>query len=241
MSRNGSVVQQIRSSLFSGLWALWTAAFAPVILVIWICGTPVTWVRRATRVWARGFLVVLNWVVGIDYVVRGRENLPSEPCLIVANHQSTWETIACLVLFPDVAIVTKKELVKLPVFGWFLRNSPMIIIDRESGSKAIRQMVEEGTAALAQGRPVLIFPEGTRSDPSARVEFKRGVELLYARLNCAVMPVALNTGRYWGTGNKVKSPGTIIVSCLPAIPAGMPPQAAMKQAEQMIQAELDAM
>ena len=130
---------------------------------------------------------------------------------------------------------------KLPVFGWVLRNSPMIIIDRESGSKAIRQMVEEGKAALAQGRRVLIFPEGTRSDPSARVEFKRGVELLYARLNCAVMPIALNTGTYWGTGKKAKAPGTIIVSCLPAIPAGMPPQAAMKQAEQMIQAELDAM
>jgi 1-acyl-sn-glycerol-3-phosphate acyltransferase len=158
---------------------------------------------------------------------------------VVANHQSTWETIAFLVLLRDVAIVTKHELLQVPIFSWFLRRSPMIIIDRESGSKAIRTMVEEGAAALAQGRSVLIFPEGTRSDPLARIEFKRGVELLYAKLGCPLLPVALNSGHYWGAGEPHKRGGTITVSYAAAIPAGMPPREAMKQAEQTIQAELD--
>jgi 1-acyl-sn-glycerol-3-phosphate acyltransferase len=233
-----SDLQRIRSSAFTGLWAVWTALFLPVLLAIRLAGTPEPWVRAASRWWARGVLLGLKGVVGLSHVERGRENIPSEPSLIVANHQSTWETIAFLLLFRDVAIVTKHELLDVPIFGWFLRRSPMILIDRESGSKAIRKMAEEGAAALAKGRSVLIFPEGTRSAPSARVEFKRGVELLYAKLGCAVLPVAVDSGRYWASGNNKRS-GRITVSYLAAIPPKMPPQAAMKQAEQAIQAELD--
>jgi 1-acyl-sn-glycerol-3-phosphate acyltransferase len=232
-------MQRMRSLVFTGLWAAWTAAFSPVLLVIWLAGTPERWVRAASRVWASGVLFLLKWVVGLSYVEVGRENIPAQACLVVANHQSTWETIASLVLFRDVAIVTKQELLDVPIFGWFLRMSPMITIDRESGSKAIRKMIDGGAAALAQGRPVLIFPEGTRSAPGAPVEFKRGVELLYAKLHAPVLPVAVNTGSFWGTEQKHKRAGTITVSYLPAIPADMPAQAAMKQAETAIQSELD--
>lgn len=231
--------QRLRSLAFGALWALWTAAFAPVLLVIWLAGSPGTWVRSASRVWARGIMFGLKWVEGITYVVEGRENLPAQPCLVVANHQSTWETIAFLVLFPEVAIVTKQELLSVPIVAWFLRLSPMIIIDRDSGTKAIRKMMEEGANALAQGRSVLIFPEGTRSDPLERVAFKRGVELLYAKLGHPVLPVAMNSGTYWGAGKKPKRTGTITVSFLRPIEAGMPPQVAMKRAEQLIQNELD--
>jgi 1-acyl-sn-glycerol-3-phosphate acyltransferase len=234
-------VQRIRSLVFAGLWAVWTATFLPVLLVLWLVGSPEPWVRSASRVWARGVLSGLRWIVGLTYVERGRENISDRPALIVANHQSTWETIAFLVLVRDVAIVAKHELLEVPIFAWFLRRSPMILIDRESGSKAIRTMVEEGAAALAQGRSVLIFPEGTRSDPAARVEFKRGAELLYAKLNCPVLPVALNSGHYWGAGQTNKRSGTITVSYLSPIAAGMPPRAVMKQAEQAIQHELDRM
>jgi 1-acyl-sn-glycerol-3-phosphate acyltransferase len=218
---------------------LWTTAFAPALLVIWLAGSPGSWVRATSRVWAKGILFGLKWIEGITYVVEGRENLPTQPCLVVANHQSTWETIAFLVLFPEVAIVTKQELLSVPIVGWFLRLSPMIIIDRDSGTKAIRKMVEEGTNALAHGRSVLIFPEGTRSDPLERVAFKRGVELLYAKLGHPVLPVAMNSGSYWSTGRKPKRAGTITVSCLRPLEAGMPPQLAMKRAEQLIQDELD--
>lgn len=218
---------------------VWTGIFSVALLVIWLCGSPPTWVRATSRVWARGVLFGLSGIVGLGYREVGRENIPTEPCLVVSNHQSAWETIASLILFRDVAIVTKQELLDVPVFGWFLRHSPMIVIDRESGSKAIRKMIDEGSAALASGRCVLIFPEGTRSEPDAPVEFKRGVELLYAKLNCPVLPLAVNAGSFWGPGRRDKGAGTITVSYLPPIPAGQPAQAAMKQAERMIQAELD--
>jgi 1-acyl-sn-glycerol-3-phosphate acyltransferase len=230
---------RIRSHLFNALWAVWTAFFSPVLLVIWLAGSPGPWVRAASRVWARGVLFGSRSLLSIGHVEIGRDKLPATPCLVVANHQSTWETIAFLVLLQDVAIVTKQELLDVPIFGWFLRHSPMIIIDRDSGSKAIRKMVDEGRAALEQGRPVLIFPEGTRSSPLAPVEFKRGVELLYAKLDRPIVPVALNSGHFWGAGKALKRTGTITVSYLDPIAAGMPPSAAIKQAEQAIQHELD--
>ncbi len=222
---------------FTAFLAVWTAAFSPILLFLWLAGSPGPWVRAVSRIWARGILGGLRPIVGLDHSEQGIGNIPGEPCLVVSNHQSAWETIAFLVLFPEVAIVTKQELLAVPIVAWFLRLSPMIIIDRESGTKAIRKMIDEGAAALAQGRSVLIFPEGTRSDPEARVAFKRGVEVLYGKLGHPVLPVALDSGRYWGSGTR--RAGTIAVSYLPRIPAGLPPQAAMKRAEEMIQNELD--
>ncbi|WP_245435658.1 lysophospholipid acyltransferase family protein [Microvirga calopogonii] len=154
-----------------------------------------------------------------------------------ANHQSTWETLAFLVLFPDVAIVAKQELLTIPVFSWFLRKSPMILIDRESGSKAIRKMVEESQAALAQGRSVLIFPEGTRRPASEPIEFKRGVEFLYAKLGRPVLPVALNSGHLWGPSRSYKRAGSISISYLDPIPPGLSARDFTRQAEQLLEAE----
>jgi 1-acyl-sn-glycerol-3-phosphate acyltransferase len=231
-------MQQIRSFLFTGLWTLWTSLFAPVLGGLMLARARPIWVRRWARLWASGVLGMLKYIVGLDHVVRGRENIPAKPCLIVCNHQSTWETIAVLILFPNVAITTKKELLKVPVFGPFLRLSPMITIDRESGSRAIRKMNEEGALALSQGRSVLIFPEGTRSEPGAPVEFKRGVELLYGKLNCELLPVAMNSGDFWRPGRQNKKAGTITLTCLPPIPAGENAAAAIKAAEAAIQAEL---
>jgi len=230
-------VQRVRSKLFDLLLALWTALFAPALAVLWLCGSPERGVRLASRLWARGILAGLKWLVGLTYAERGLDNIPDEPCLIIANHQSTWETLAFLILFPDVAIIAKQELLTVPVFAWFLRKSPMILIDRESGSKAIRQMVDESQAALAQGRSVLIFPEGTRKSVSEPVEFKRGVELLYLKLNRVVLPVALNSGLFWGPDRPYKRAGTISVSYLRPIEPGLPGHEFTRRAEQMIEAE----
>jgi 1-acyl-sn-glycerol-3-phosphate acyltransferase len=230
-------VQRARSKLFDILLALWTALFTPALAVLWICGSPKRAVRVTSRLWSRGILFGLRWVVGLDYVERGRENIPAEPCLIVANHQSTWETLAFLVLFPDVAIVAKRELLTIPVFSWFLRKSPMILIDRESGSKAVRKMIDESRAALAHGRSVLIFPEGTRKSAASPIEFKRGVELLYAKLDRAVLPVALNSGLFWGPDTPYKRAGAISVSYLSPIPPGLPGDEFTRKAEQLLQAE----
>jgi 1-acyl-sn-glycerol-3-phosphate acyltransferase len=230
-------VQHIRSTLFDFLLAVWTGLFVPVLAILWLCGSPERGVRLASRLWARGILVSLKWLVGLTYAERGQHNIPNGPCLIIANHQSTWETVAFLILVPDVAIVAKQELLTIPVVSWFLRKSPMILIDRESGTKAIRKMIEECQAALAQGRSVLIFPEGTRKLVSDPVEFKRGVELLYAKLDAPVLPVALNSGHFWGPDRPYKRAGTISVSYLDPIAPGLSGQEFTRKAEELLDAE----
>src|SRR5918997_3643797 len=108
-------MQPTRSRLFDLLLALWTALFAPAVLVLWLCGRPERPIRAASRLWARGILALLRRVVGLTYVEQNRHNIPSEPCLIVVNHQSAWETVAALALFPDVAIVAKQDLLAIPI------------------------------------------------------------------------------------------------------------------------------
>jgi len=230
-------MQRIRSTLFDLLLVLWTGLFVPILAMLWLCGSPERGIRLASRLWAHGILVGLKWLVGLTYAERGQHRIPEGPCLIIANHQSTWETLAFLILFPDVAIVAKQELLTIPVFSWFLRKSPMILIDRESGTKAVRKMVEESQAALAQGRSVLIFPEGTRKPVSEPIEFKRGVELLYAKLGRPVLPVALNSGHFWGPGQSYKRAGTISVSYLDPIAPGLSGHEFTRKAEQLLEAE----
>ena len=232
-------MQTIRSNMFAVLWTLWTAVFGLVLIGVIVLGSQPKMVRSCTRIWARGVIFLLKWIVGITHQIEGLDNLPSEPCLIVSNHQSAWETITYLLFFPEVAIITKIELLKIPIFGAFLKRSPMIPIDRDAGTKALRQMVEEGQLALEQGRSILIFPEGTRQAPGTPIEFKRGVELLYSKLNSPLLPVAMNSGLFWLPGNQTKRAGVIRVSILPAIPAGQKPQEAIKAAEQQVQAALD--
>jgi len=230
-------MQRIRSKLFDLLLAVWTGLFAPAVAILWLCGSPERGVRLASRLWARGVLIGLKWLVGLTYAERGLHNIPDEPCLIIANHQSTWETLAFLILFPDVAIVAKQELLTIPVFSWFLRRSPMILIDRESGPKAVRKMIDESRAALAEGRSVLIFPEGTRKLVSEPVAFKRGVELLYTKLDRVVLPVALNSGHFWGPGRSYKRAGTISVSYLSPIQPGLSGNEFTRRAEELLEAE----
>ncbi|GJD45101.1 hypothetical protein AFCDBAGC_2970 [Methylobacterium cerastii] len=229
---------RIRSVLFNAYWAAWTALFLAPLAVLAASGSPVRPIRAATRLWARGILFGLRTICGLRYVEEGRERIPNEPCLIVANHQSAWETLAFLILVPDVAIIAKRELVAIPVVGWFLRRSPMIIIDRANGTQALRTMIDESRAAVADGRSVLIFPEGTRGTIAEKLQFKRGVELLYGRLGLPVLPVAVNSGLYWPTGSSTRA-GTVTVSYLAPLAPGLSAAEFMRGTEGAIDSELD--
>ncbi len=231
-----SATQNVRSRLFDLLLALWTGLFGLAVPVLTLLRARDHTIRAATRYWARGVLFGLKHAVGLDYIERGREAIPDEPCLIVCNHQSTWETIAFLLLVPDVAIIAKEELIRIPVFGWYLRRSPMIIIDRDAGMQALKTMVDESRGVLAQGRSVLIFPEGTRGSGKDELSFKRGVGMLYSRLNVPVVPVAVNSGRFWGRNLPYKRPGTITVSYRPVIPSGLSTKNFIRAAEDAVEA-----
>ena len=216
---------KMKSLLFDGFLAGWTSLFSLGVLAFWLVGSPRKAIRATTRLWVRGILFGLKHVVGLGYVEKGRDLMPAEPCLIVCNHQSTWETLAALVLFPDVAIVAKQELLRIPIIGWYLRKSPMIVIDRESGSKALKAMLNQSHEALAAGRSVLVFPQGTRKDE------------LYSKLGVPVLPVLVNSGKFWGASGSSKRGGTITVSYLPPIPPGMSAELFVRKAEAQMEAE----
>jgi len=228
---------KIKSLLFDGFFAGWTTLFSLGVLAFWLLGSPRKAIRAATRLWVRGVLFGLRHIVGLRYVEKGRDLIPAEPCLIICNHESTWETLAALVLFPDVAIVAKQELLRIPIIGWYLRKSPMIVIDRESGSKALKAMLNQSREALAAGRSVLVFPQGTRMDESEPIRFKRGVELMYSKLGVPVLPVLVNAGKFWGASGSSKREGAITVSYLPPIPPGMSSELFVRKAETQMEAE----
>lgn len=219
--QGGGIVARLRSWTFDAALALWTAAFLPLIPVLMLLRSPPRAVRVLTRIWARGILVELAVITGLRFREIGRSNIPAEPCLVICNHESTWETLAALVIFPGVAIVAKKELLRIPVLGWFLRQSPMIIIDRDEGTASLRKMLSQASAAVEANRSVLIFPEGSRKSSDGPIEFKRGVELLYRKLDIAVLPVVVNSGQFWNLANGRKTSGTIEVTYLPTIPPGL--------------------
>lgn len=228
---------RLRSSVFLLLLVLWTLLLAVTIPYYALRRAPrVT--RRFSRFWVRGVLAILR-LVGLSYRTVGKANRPPAPALYVGNHQSAFETIAAAALLPDVAIVLKEELYRIPVFGWFLRNSPMIAIDRAGGASSMKKMFREGREASAQGRNLLIFPEGTRRAVDERADFHRGVLLLYKALNLPVVPMVNNAGLFWPARSFAIRPGTITVSYLPPIPPGLPDAEFMRRISDAIYDERD--
>jgi 1-acyl-sn-glycerol-3-phosphate acyltransferase len=168
-----------------------------------------------------GYNRIVIWlacrVLGIRYVVEGRENLPAQPAIILAKHQSAWETVAFLCLFPPVSPVIKQELLKVPFFGWAFRMLSPIAIDRDAGREALRQIVAQGKDKLAQGFWVLVFPEGTRVAPGEKGRYGIGGSWLAAETGAPIVPVAHNAGEVWPKNAFIKRPGTITVRIGPVI------------------------
>lgn len=158
-----------------------------------------------------------RWVLGIRYVVKGREHLPKQPAIILAKHQSAWETVAFLFLFPPVSPVIKQELLMVPFFGWAFRLLNPIAIDRGAGREALKQIVRQGRDKLAQGFWVLVFPEGTRVAAGEKGRYGIGGSWLAAETGAPIVPVAHNAGEVWPKNAFIKRPGTITVSIGPVI------------------------
>ncbi len=226
-----------RSKLFDVLFGLWTLCLGPLIPVLALLRRP-RLTRAAIRVWTNGAFALMRLVLGLRYREEGLENKhPGGPCIYVCNHQSTWETLAFNRLVPDICMVAKHELRRIPVFGWYLAHAPMILVDRGGGGRALAGMITEARREAAEGRSILIFPEGTRRGVGERCKFQPGLIALYRKLDLPVVPVAHNAGRFWQGGAKV--PGTVTLSYLPAVPAGLPAAEAMAEVEALLDAEKD--
>ena len=196
---------------------------------------PRSWAMGALRAHARVSLWALRLIVGCKIEVRGREHLPSGAYLIAAKHQSSWDTFALIPIFPDPALVMKDELGWIPVYGWFALKFGNILVKRGRAAVALKNMIKDAQDRAAQGRQILIFPEGTRRTPGAAPDYKPGVIALYEGLGLPCVPLALNSGLYWPRRHLLRYPGTIIVEILEALPPGLPRATFKRELEQRIE------
>lgn len=207
----------LRSILFALLFYPGTLLYVLTVIAVSPFGEQP--VRRTVHAWSSFHHWLVRHVLGIRMVVEG--DIPPGPHLIAFKHQAMVETIEALRLADTPVVVMKRELTQIPLFGWVTRRYGVVGVDREAGAKALRAMLTEGRKAVEQGRPVVIFPEGTRVRPGERPELRPGFVGLYRALGLPVVPVAHDSGRLWGRGF-VKKPGKIRFLVGKTIPPGLP-------------------
>jgi 1-acyl-sn-glycerol-3-phosphate acyltransferase len=223
----------LRSLLFNVAFNLWTA-------LVLILGWPVLLLPHGAtywfgRQWVRVSLWLLKRLVGLDHRVLGLEHARRGPAIYAVKHQSSWDTLVFALLLHQPAYVLKRELLFLPLFGLYLLSAGMIPVDRSGRAAALRRMLAAARRRRDQGRDLLIYPEGTRVAPGARRPYHPGVAALYGQLDLPVVPVALNSGLFWGRRSFNKRPGTITLEFLPAIPPGLPRRAFMAELEKRLE------
>lgn len=228
--------------LRSLLFAVGQAAFTilvvfPALLMVLV---PYHYRHAFLSQWSR---LVLGWLAltcNLRYQVIGRENIPAGPAVVLAKHQSAWETIAMQQIFPAQTWVLKRELLWIPVFGWGLALMRPVAIDRTAGKEALRQVIKQGTDRLRQGIWMVVFPEGTRVRPGSRGRYAIGGAMLATKAAAPVVPVAHNAGEFWGKGSFIKRPGTITLSVGPVIPTeGRNAADVNREAEAWIEQEME--
>ena len=219
----------IRSALFMAWFLALTAVMA--ILFLPLLAAPRLATVRMARCWARATLWGLRIFAGVG--ARRIGAAPKGGVLVASKHMSMWDTLALYLALDDPAIVLKRELLRIPFYGWYLGKAAAIPIDRGGGAEALRSMTHAAERVLAEGRPILIFPEGTRKKPGARPDYKPGVAGLYGLLDVACVPAALDSGKYWQ--GFWKYPGTISLEFLAPIPPGLKRRDFMRQLEDRIE------
>lgn len=222
----------VRSLFFIFAFYTWSAGLSAVAL-------PALASRKATAkvcsLWARVALGLLRHIVGLTYELRGRDHLADGPVIYAFKHQSAWDTLALWVLLSDPAVVLKDSLARIPVFGWYVRRCGALVVDRSAGAKSLRSMVSGARVARNEGRPIAIFPEGTRTAPGERAAYHPGVAALYSQLELPLIPVALNSGLYWPRRSWLLHPGQIVVEILAPIQPGMARRRALMELEKRIE------
>ena len=229
-----SLALRFRCAVFAITVAVITIVWALVSLLTVVLG------HRARYYVISRWNVMTRWllkvIIGLDYRIEGAQNIPDTPCIVFCKHESAWETIILPIHFAPQTWVLKRELLWLPFFGWGLALLAPIAIDRNAGSNALQQVIAQGGNRLARKMWVVIFPEGTRVAPGARKRYKRGGASLAAATGVPVLPIAVNSGDFWGRNSFLKYPGTIDLVVGPLIPtAGLKADEINKQAEQWIE------
>jgi 1-acyl-sn-glycerol-3-phosphate acyltransferase len=224
---------RLRAALFNLGFYTWTLLLGVLALPLLLA--PWRVIMRFGRFWSA---VTLRWLkrsVGLDHELRGAEHVPKGAAIVAMKHQSAWDTLVLPVLMPDAAVVIKRELAWIPLYGWYASRAGAIPIDRGAGATALRRIVARAREAAKLGRPIVIFPEGTRTAVGERKPYQPGVAALYSQLGLPLVPVAVNSGVYWGRRAFVKRPGRIIVEFLPPIAPGADRRQALRECEERIE------
>jgi 1-acyl-sn-glycerol-3-phosphate acyltransferase len=228
-----SPVIYIRSALFSVL-------FYVNLTVHLIVALPTLFLpRRILHVFVRSYALTSLWllrvVCGTKVEWRGVEKLPKTACILACKHQSAWETFALYAVIDDPTYILKRELMWLPLFGWYMRKEGLIAVDRSAGMAALARMTARAREALAAGRQIVIFPEGTRRLPGAEPSYRPGILYLYAKAGVPCVPMALNSGLYWPRRSLLRLPGTIVVEILDPIAPGLDKETFSQRLENAIE------
>ena len=223
----------LRSLLYAAVFYVLTIVM--LVAFSWLLLAPRSWAMAALSLHGRICTWLLKVVCGTRLEVRGREHMPQGACLVVAKHQSTWDTFGLIPLFRDPAIVLKEELKWIPLYGWFCVKFEHILVERSRASVSLKKLVADAKQRAAAGREVVIFPEGTRQTPGAPPDYKPGYVALYEALQVPCVPVALNSGLFWPRRELRRYPGTIVVEFLEPLPPGMPRAAFRRSIEDRIE------
>lgn len=223
----------LRSLVFT-LWtylsmAVFAVGLSPALLM------PVPAAMWVVKAWARTVLFGLRHIAGVRVEVRGLEHRPKGAALVASKHQGMLDIVALLAILPEPCFVLKKELMVLPFFGWFAWKTKMIAVDRAGHSTALRDMARQARERLAEGRQIIIFPEGTRTAPGEPGQYKPGVAAIYRDLGATCALVATNSGEHWPAHGFRRIPGKVVFEFLPPAPAGLKRAAFMAMVEGRIE------
>lgn len=223
----------LRSTLFNVLFYL-------NLIALMVFGVPALFAGRRgvmflSGLWGRSSLWLLRVVCGLKVEMRGLHNIPAGGLIVAAKHQSAWEVFALLTVFKDFTYVLKRELMRIPLFGLYVSRGEQIAIDRAKGRTALAQVSQKAIGVLAEGRQLLIFPEGTRRPPGAEPHYKFGVSFLYGETGVRCLPVALNSGLFWPRRSFLRRPGTVVMEFLPPIEPGLSRADFLKLLEERIE------
>ncbi len=209
----------LRSLLFNTIFYLSSVVIGvgavPVLL-----GSP-GFMRRAGASWSYFVIWMLKTITGTGWQVRGKDRVPDGPVIFAVKHQSAWDTLFFPAYLDEPAMVAKKELRMIPFYGWYAWRAEAVWIDRSSGPKALRTLIRGAKAAIKQGRSIVMFPQGTRTAPGEIRPYQAGIAALYRATKVPVIPVAINSGMYWGKRTFMKYPGSIIVEFLETMSKGL--------------------
>ncbi len=226
-------MQVVRSALFTAF--LYLSILAAGVLYLPFLLGPRRFANRLVGLWAYVVTAGFKAICGVQVEIRGRERLPKGAALIAAKHQGMFDIIAPYFFLDDPCFVMKKELMILPIMGWFAWKTRMIPVDREAHAKALKKLVTDTRDRLRSARQLVIFPEGTRTEPGASPDYKPGVAALYRDLEVPCTPIATNSGVCWPAHGFMKHPGKVVFEILEPIPAGLKRAQFMSELETRIE------